>query len=278
MKVERYRTAALFLQAVEPYLLEAEAENNLILGIARAYAGGAAHPGSAAYFAAVRDSDIRICAFSTLPTKLGITQGTGARSVALLAQDVHEACPAVQDIVGPEPTARAFVEHFVSLRRTRVVHHMAQRIHALTTLSSLDRTAPGHLRPADQRDLELAMQWVKAFAADVGDAHGDPQALVAGLIASGQLYLWEDNRPVSMAAWTGKTPNGVRVNLVYTPPAERNHGYATACVSALSRHLLALGNRFCCLYTDAANPTSNAIYHRIGYRPVTEAAMYTLAT
>jgi predicted GNAT family acetyltransferase len=30
------------------------------------------------------------------------------------------------------------------------------------------------------------------------------------------------------------------------------------------------------LYTDLANPTSNAIYRRIGYLPVTDAAMYRL--
>jgi hypothetical protein len=28
------------------------------------------------------------------------------------------------------------------------------------------------------------------------------------------------------------------------------------------------GKRFCFLYTDLANPTSNAIYMRLGYRPV----------
>jgi hypothetical protein len=44
----------------------------------------------------------------------------------------------------------------------------------------------------------------------------------------------------------------------------------------LSRQLLGEGNRFCCLYTDLDNPTSNAIYARIGYRPVSDASMYTL--
>jgi len=28
------------------------------------------------------------------------------------------------------------------------------------------------------------------------------------------------------------------------------------------------GRRFCCLYTDVANPTSNSIYAKIGYRPI----------
>jgi uncharacterized protein len=55
---------------------------------------------------------------------------------------------------------------------------------------------------------------------------------------------------------------------VYTPLSERGHGYATALVADLSRSLLARGRKRCFLFTDLDNPTSNAIYQRIGYRPV----------
>ena len=34
--------------------------------------------------------------------------------------------------------------------------------------------------------------------------------------------------------------------------------------------LLDGGQQFCFLYTDLANPISNAIYERIGYKPVTD--------
>ena len=71
-----------------------------------------------------------------------------------------------------------------------------------------------------------------------------------------------------MAALPGFTPRGARVGYVYTPPALRGRGYATSTVAALSGQLLRGGSRFCCLYTDLANPTSNAIYRRIGYEPV----------
>jgi predicted GNAT family acetyltransferase len=118
----------------------------------------------------------------------------------------------------------------------------------------------------------VVIEWVAAFMEHAGE-QGDAAALARDRIGRGLLYLWEADGPVSMAAWTGKTPNGVRVNLVYTPPALRGKGYATACVTGLST-LLLQHNRFCCLYTDLANPTSNAIYHRIGYRPVCDAAVY----
>ena len=89
--------------------------------------------------------------------------------------------------------------------------------------------------------------------------------------------MWDNDGPVSMAGWTGKTLNGVRVTFVYTPPEFRRHGYASACVAALTQRLLDEGNRYCCLYTDLANPTSNRIYQQIGYRAVCDVADYALA-
>ncbi len=69
-----------------------------------------------------------------------------------------------------------------------------------------------------------------------------------------------------MAMSAGKTAHGIRVTGVYTPPEFRKKGYATACVGSLTQKLLNDGNEFCFLYTDAANPTSNSIYQKIGYR------------
>lgn len=37
---------------------------------------------------------------------------------------------------------------------------------------------------------------------------------------------------------------------------------------------LARGRRFCFLFTDLANPTSNAIYRAIGYEPVCDMDQY----
>jgi predicted GNAT family acetyltransferase len=71
-----------------------------------------------------------------------------------------------------------------------------------------------------------------------------------------------------MAGHTGPTPNGIRVISVYTPPHLRGRGYASACVAALSQRLLDQGRKFCFLFTDLANPTSNHIYQEIGYEPV----------
>jgi len=60
----------------------------------------------------------------------------------------------------------------------------------------------------------------------------------------------------------------VRVGPVYTPPELRGHGYASAATAEVSRAALAAGAEEVLLYTDLANPVSNAIYQRIGYQQV----------
>jgi predicted GNAT family acetyltransferase len=77
-----------------------------------------------------------------------------------------------------------------------------------------------------------------------------------------------------MVGYSGPTPNGIRIAPVYTPPELRGGGYASACTAETTRRLLKDGRRFCFLYTDLANPTSNSIYQRIGYRPVCDVDQY----
>ncbi|MGK5090012.1 GNAT family N-acetyltransferase [Bdellovibrionota bacterium FG-2] len=56
---------------------------------------------------------------------------------------------------------------------------------------------------------------------------------------------------------------------VCTPKHLRGHGYASALTAAVSQRYVDLGKK-CLLFTDLSNPTSNSIYQKIGYRPVTD--------
>ncbi|HKZ79128.1 MAG TPA: GNAT family N-acetyltransferase, partial [Pyrinomonadaceae bacterium] len=87
-------------------------------------------------------------------------------------------------------------------------------------------------------------------------------------------FLWEDPQPVSLTSYGGPTPNSVRIGPVYTPPEFRRRGYASACVAAASQYLLDSGRKFCTLFTDLGNPTSNHIYQVIGYAPVCDVDEY----
>jgi predicted GNAT family acetyltransferase len=45
-------------------------------------------------------------------------------------------------------------------------------------------------------------------------------------------------------------------------------------VASLSSRCLAEGSRFCFLYTNLANPTSNRLYVELGYEPVCDSVQY----
>ena len=93
-------------------------------------------------------------------------------------------------------------------------------------------------------------------------------------IDEGNVHLWVDAGPVSLAARGRRLPHGSSVGPVYTPPDKRGRGYASACVAALSQAILDGGADYCTLFTDLANPTSNRIYQRLGYQPLCDFTEY----
>jgi|GEM_PF-2659365 len=57
----------------------------------------------------------------------------------------------------------------------------------------------------------------------------------------------------------------------------RTHGHHTARDSrrlSRARRFLDGGKRFCFLYNDLSNPTSNKIYRRLGYEPICDMRDY----
>ena len=126
----------------------------------------------------------------------------------------------------------------------------------------------GQARIAGSADLPGVQDWVAAFAREVQDRPGSA-AVIAERVQQGWMLLWEtDGRPVALAGLTGTVAGVNRVGPVYTPPELRRQGYAGAATVAVSRLALDHGADEVVLFTDLANPTSNALYQRLGYRPV----------
>lgn len=133
----------------------------------------------------------------------------------------------------------------------------------------------GAVRTATAGDHDLLTDWVDAFHVEINDGPiGNSRAIVEQRVATGSFHVWDHRGPVAFAGTTPPARGVVRIGPVYTPPADRGRGYASALVAELSRTVLARGDR-CVLYTDLDNPTSNAIYQRIGYHPVEEAIRYS---
>lgn len=271
---QRFEEAGAFLDRAEDWLLTREAEHNLLLGLAarlRISSAGYAPP---IYLATVEDAaGVVGCAFRTPPFKLGLTR-MPPDAVAILLEDVAEVYDALPAVLGPPPEAQRFAALWAARMGVDVQAGMRQRIYQLDKVQAPARPAPGRLRPAEAADLDLVARWIQEFNDETGVAAIQDRSVLKERILRGALHLWEDGVPRALAGVAAETPHGARVGPVYTPLAWRGRGYATSATAALSRQILEGGKRFCFLYTDLANPTSNAIYQRIGYRAVCDVADY----
>jgi uncharacterized protein len=280
MEVERLDDAAEFLAEAEPLLLADEARHNLILGIA-----GTIRDAPDVYplrnLWLVRDGGAIVgAALRTPPYNLIPARPASPAALEALAGGIAEELPGVNGCV---PEVDEFAERWTERTGCSARTNMRQGVYALEQVEPL-APAPGSARIATAADRELALRWWIAFGDEVlhegGPGRENAEAMLDHRLASSSagIVFWEDEgEPVSFAGWGGKTPNGIRVGPVYTPPELRGRGYATALTAEVSQRLLDGRlfdgrRRFCFLYTDLANPTSNAIYERIGYRRAAESA------
>jgi uncharacterized protein len=133
-------------------------------------------------------------------------------------------------------------------------------------------TSSGYVRKALPGDLDLLFTWVRAFNVDVKNSFEESDATLYKRLTSEIklecLFIWEKEEPVSMLRVSGMTPTGIRISYVYTPAESRGKGYASSLVTHVSKLQLNSGRKFCFLFADASNQSSNRIYQRIGYRMV----------
>lgn len=192
-----------------------------------------------------------------------------------IARDFRAATTTLPAVNGPEPAVGWFASELSMLAQCQAQVGTRHRNHVVYAVAHDLPMAPGALRNAEAHERSLAIEWTHAFAAEAMPGEKmDRDEVVDRHMQSNRLFFWDDGGPVTMLAVGGSTPNGARVSLVYTPPAQRGHGYATSAVATLTARLLAAGKRHCSIYTDLANPTSNGIYRRIGYRTVCDICDY----
>ncbi len=259
-------------EAVVAFLERREAVHNLALGILAATRAG--RDEGLRYLAAVERSGAVVAMGMRTEIKYLLAAADDPQAVDLLAADARARHPDLPGWLGPDAVAERFAQVWAREGGAASRVAMRLRVHELTAVRPAVRAA-GRLRPAEPRDLGLLVAWSEGLQVAVGaPARHDPAEAARRELEAGTSVLWETpaGQTVSMAAWGGPTPHGIRIRKVYTPPEHRNRGYAEACVAALSAQLLASGRRFCFLYTDLANPTSNAVYGRVGYVPVCDAA------
>jgi uncharacterized protein len=275
MEVTRVEGVAEYRELVGPLLDRAPARHNLINGLLEVlrrrpdtYEGY--------HLWAVRDGGgVVAAAMQTPPYNLALAEPLDEAALAPLAAAIVERNIRLPGVVGGVSEAETFAAAWIALAGGEAHVITSQGIYELTEVR--DRgDAAGVERVATDTDLDLVMEWHGAFITEaVPEFTGDLESRVRrakSAIEDGGYWLWEvDGRAVSMTGSSAAPPDGTRVGPVYTPPAERGHGYATALVAHVSDVALQRGRRACYLHTDLANATSNAMYQRIGYERICDA-------
>ena len=276
MRLDRYGHPAAFLAAASPWLEQREAEHNLILGIASGLGDEeTTDSGEPMYFALLRDGPRAVAAaLRTPPWNLLLSEVDEPAALDLLADDLAGA--ELPGVTGPPADVRRFAATWTAANGGRTEVAMEEGVYRLARVVD---PAPviGTSRRATADDRSLLRDWLTAFHAEALSAEPERARAIIDEWdpeTGRQFWLWEvDERPVSMVGAGSRTPNGIRIGPVYTPPQERGHGYASALTAAASRWNLEQGRRFCFLYTNLANATANHIYQAIGYERVTDALM-----
>lgn len=223
-----------------------------------------------------RAGEVRATLLHTPPRCLNLTPLTPEEADSLAAHLAGLGRP-LPCVIADHDTATAFAEAWQRHTGATAVLHERERLYRLHTLTPPKPLPQGRGRVVGEQDREQLMLWYREFVAAIGGSPSvEPSSWADTRIAHGRVTFWEtlDGTPVSMAGMTPMVASQIRVAPVYTPAHLRGHGYGGAATAEVSRAALAAGATEVVLFADLANPTSNGLYQRLGFRPVTDFAVY----
>jgi predicted GNAT family acetyltransferase len=179
-------------------------------------------------------------------------------------------------LVGPREQVLALHEAMIPLRRAREIRDPQP---LLTLVAAGLRVPPSSpVRRATRSD--VASLSIAAAAMHREEMGFDPlsadagawRARMASLIERGWAWVWTAAGKVifkaELSAWT---PDVVQLQGVYTDPAHRGQGVATAALASVCAALFR-EVAICSLYVNHYNTTALSVYHRLGFERVSDFA------
>ncbi len=271
MKIERCESPEAFLSATTRYRGLDPIRTNVIGSVATSVADDARQYDEYWWWTVLDAQGVVVgAALRTAPFGLQLgpmPQGAVAPLVAAVARED----PNFPWIAGRDDLVSLFLSEYRSHSARVFQRGRTSYLYELADLVS--PAVEGTYRRATVDDVELVAQWTDDFHYFIDGVTREPddrdRAFLLERLDAGSMKLWCVGPViVAMAGHANPvaTPSGLvtRIGPVFTPAENRGRGYGSAVTAALSAELLNGGSRVM-LYADAANPTSNGVYQRLGF-------------
>jgi predicted GNAT family acetyltransferase len=276
MIIVSYNQAKSLLAIIQEILEENESANSLMLGVLLRLKEEPEQFQFPPYLRSTHDTDgLLTVAVQTPPKPLLLYHdrpGNFADSLGMFAADLYQNHWKPTGVLAERDTADTFAQYWAAVTGLRTELALRERLYECGQVRYQPEVS-GNLREPTPEELPTIIHWAEAMETELGlpEAGQNTQSRIEHLYRVKSVFVWADgDHPVSMVLKTRPTRHTISISGVYTPPNLRSRGFASASVSTLTQRLLEAGYKNCNLFTDLANPTSNAIYQRIGYIPVVD--------
>lgn len=270
--IDHFTHPSAFYSTTGAFLMEREIEYNVPIGLVLNAIRGDI---SMIHMWRVHDGEQVIGAAVLTPGRRVNLATTDEHVASALAERLHAQRIDSPGARGNPSVCARFFETWVRMGGQQGQLEMPQLLYRLDHVTPVSGVR-GEMRSGTAHERALLVEWMDRFSEETFGPQREAMSeeYVERVLRADDgrgIWVWEvDGRAVSMASVNRLTPHGAVVSGVYTPSEHRRNGYAGALTAAVSEHMLASGRRWCALYTDRNNPTSNKIYQQIGYYPVAE--------
>lgn len=274
MEFKKFEDAHEFAEKAESILTEREDVYSLFFGVLQAIKAGVYED---PFMATIEEDGEVLALFQmTSPHPLNIILVDEDRMEEILDLAIQSLIALeieIVSIISLKSWANRFAEKWEvkTAKSSKVL--MDQGVYRLDQVDETLKESSGAWRFANERDCPLIGNWYNLFEKEAGlpvTSKEDVRSRVEKFVKEREVFLWIDKgKVVSMMKKSRPTKHSVTVSLVFTPQEERRKGYARTMVAECSKELLK-DYKFCVLYTDMMNPTSNKIYKEIGYKKIAD--------
>jgi ribosomal protein S18 acetylase RimI-like enzyme len=270
-----------FYDIAFPFLLKREVENGLQISILNSLKKNIERYGEEPPILCIvdDDDDIKLISLRTPPYNQVLSYTDDLETMDILINALIKRKDSLPGVLGFKEGAEKFSKLWCEIKDVKSKIIRNERLYKLELVAEETLGKNKFIKATDSYK-NIVLEWGREFLLEALPDRTS-EMIERSLeqlrkdISEGSIFLlFDKNVPVSMARKAGKSVNGIAVNNVYTPPSLRRKGYATECVAKLSKLLLEEGNKYCFLFTDLSNPTSNSIYQKIGYRPIIDVDEY----